>query len=115
MVGIAISLRAGQSGDRIPAGGGDFPHPSRPALESIQPTGGEKRPGRGIKPIPFSAEVKERLELYLYPPLGFMAYSMVDFTFTTLYLILQPTISSTYYDKSKSNTTGEREILKLYG
>ena len=30
---------------------------------------GVKRPGRGVDhSFPFSAEVKERLELYLYPP-----------------------------------------------
>ena len=114
MAGTAISLRAGRSGDRIPAGG-RFSAPLQTGPGTHPAYQGEKRPGRGIKPTLFSAEVKERLELYLFPPLGFMAYSMVDFTFTTQYLILQPTISSTYYDKSKSNTTGEREILKLYG
>jgi hypothetical protein len=32
---------------------------------------GVKRPGRGPNyPLPSSAEVKERVELYLYPPLG---------------------------------------------
>jgi hypothetical protein len=32
---------------------------------------GVKRPGRGADhPPPTSAEVKERVELYLYPPLG---------------------------------------------
>ena len=30
-----------------------------------------KRPGRGVyQPPPFSAEFKERVKLYLYPPLG---------------------------------------------
>ena len=32
---------------------------------------GVKRPGRGVNhPPPFSAEVKERVELYLYSPCG---------------------------------------------
>ena len=59
--------------------GGDFPHPSRPAL-GVHPasytmnTGsfpGIKQPGRGIdRSPPSSAEVKERVELYHHSPLG---------------------------------------------
>ena len=57
--------------------GRDIPHPSRPALWPTQPpiqsvlgvSQGVKRPGRGVDhPPPPSAEVKERVELYLYPP-----------------------------------------------
>jgi hypothetical protein len=51
--------------------GGDFLHPSRPAL------------GPGIDhPLPYTAEVKERVELYLLPLWAFMACSRVNFTFT---------------------------------
>jgi hypothetical protein len=56
--------------------GQEFPHPSWPALEPTQPPlqwvpgllPRVKRLGR--HPPPSSAEVKERVELYLYSPLG---------------------------------------------
>jgi hypothetical protein len=57
--------------------GRDFQHPSRPALGPTQPpiqwVPGQwiKRPGRGVDhPPSSSAEVKERVELYLYSPFG---------------------------------------------
>ena len=58
----------------------EFPQPSRTALGPTQPPiqwvpglyQRVKRPGRGLdhRP-PSSAEVKERVEIYLSPPLGF--------------------------------------------
>jgi len=47
---------------------------------------GVKRPGRGVDHSPASsAEVKEKIELYLYSPLwAFMACSMATFTFTVI-------------------------------
>jgi len=57
--------------------GRDFPHLSRPALRPSQPpvqwvpglSRGKVRPGRDADPSPpSSAEVKNRVELYLYSP-----------------------------------------------
>ena len=73
-------LRAGRSGDRIPEGGGrDFPHRFRPSRGPTQPpiqwVPGLSRGycGRGVALTthpPSSAEVKERVELYLYSTSG---------------------------------------------
>jgi len=71
--------------------GRNFPHPSRPALGTILPLyreypafPGVNRSDRGLDHPPISsAEVKERVELYLYSPYGpFMACYRVNFTFT---------------------------------
>jgi len=59
--------------------GRDFPYTSRPALGAHPAsytidTGSfpeVKQPGHGVDhPSPFSAEVKERVDLYLYSPSG---------------------------------------------
>jgi hypothetical protein len=83
--GYGDSLRAGRPSDRIPVGR-DFPHPSRPALEPTQPPikwipglcRGVKRPGRGVDDPLSSAEVKERVVLYIYSPRAFVACSRVN-------------------------------------
>jgi hypothetical protein len=73
------SLRAGRSGDRIAVGARDFfasvqTGPVAYPASSTMGTGlfpGVKRPGRGADyPPPTSAEVKGRVELYLYSPSG---------------------------------------------
>ena len=66
-----------------------FPHPSTPAVEPTQPSvqwapdlfQGAKRPERGFNhPFPYSAEVKESVELCFYSSLWqFMACSMVKY------------------------------------
>jgi len=43
----------------------------------------ERRTGRGVDHLlPSNTEVKERVELYLYPLWAFMACARVNFTFT---------------------------------
>ena len=77
---VGIVTRYGLDGPGIESPWGqDFPHPSRPALGPTQlpiqwVTGvfpGVTRPGRGVDhPPPYSAEVKEIIELCLYSPSG---------------------------------------------
>ena len=78
---VGIATRYGLDGPGIESrwGGGDLPHPSRLALGPTQSliqwvpviSPGVKRPGRGVDHSPpSSAEVKERVELYLYSPSG---------------------------------------------
>jgi hypothetical protein len=79
------SLLAGRSGIESRRGR-DFPHPSRPAWgpPNVLYIGYRvKQPGRVVDhPRQSGAEVKERVQLYLYSPLwAFLAYSRVTFTF----------------------------------
>ena len=77
---VGTATRYGPEGQRIESRWGqDFPHPSRPALGPTQPPiqwvpgllPRGKAAGRGVNHLPpSSAEVKERVELYLYLPLG---------------------------------------------
>ena len=76
--GIVTELRDGRSGDGIPVGESfsatvQIDPGAHPAFYTMG-TGsfpGVKRPGRGVDhPPPSSAEVKERVELYLYSPMG---------------------------------------------
>ena len=72
------SLRAGRSGDRIPIGARFFaPFLTGPGAYPASYTmgtgnfSGVKRPGSGAAhPPPSTAQVKERVELYLYCPSG---------------------------------------------
>jgi hypothetical protein len=67
-------LRAGRSGDRIPVGVRfSAPVQTGPGAYPASCTMGTgvKRPGHGVDhPPPTSAEVEERVELYLYSPCG---------------------------------------------
>ena len=76
-VGIATELRAGRSGDRIPVGArfsapvqtGPEAHPASCTMGTGSFPGGKVRPVRDADPSPpSSAEVKIRVELYLYSP-----------------------------------------------
>ena len=71
---VGIATHCGLNGPGI------FPHPPRPSLGPTQPpirwvpglSRGVKWPGRDVDhPPPSSAEVKERVQLYLYFPSGF--------------------------------------------
>jgi hypothetical protein len=77
---VSIATGYGLDGPEIESRWGrDFPRPSRAALGPTQPprhrvpgrSRGVKRPGRGVDQSPTSsAEVKERVELYLYSASG---------------------------------------------
>jgi hypothetical protein len=55
-----------------------------------------KRPGRDVDhPPPYSAEVKERVELYLYSPLGHRGTFQCEFYLFTFY-IPQQSLCATY-------------------
>ena len=86
---LRYSLRAGLSGDRIPVGGTRFSapvqtgHGAHPAsyTKGTGSSQGIKRPGRGIDhPPPYNAEVRERVELYLYSTPG-PSWPVVGWTF----------------------------------
>ena len=86
--GIAQSVQRLATGRTVrgsnPGCGREFPHLSRPALGPTRPpiqwVLGVKRPGCGTDYPPIStAEVKERVKLYLYPLWAFMASSRVNF------------------------------------
>ena len=71
-------LRAGRSGDRIPAEArfsaplqtGHGAHPASCTMRTAS-SPGVNRPGRGVfHPPPSSAEFEERVELYIYSPSG---------------------------------------------
>ena len=72
------SLRPGRSGDRIPVGARfSASVPTDPAAHPASYTMGKgsfpgvKRPGREVgHPLPSSAEIIERIQLYLYSPSG---------------------------------------------
>jgi hypothetical protein len=75
---VGIATRYGSDGPVIESRWGrDSPHPSRPALRPTQPPtqwvpfpGGKAAGAWRCPPTPSSAEVKERVELYLYSPSG---------------------------------------------
>jgi hypothetical protein len=84
------SLPPGRSGDRTPVGGQMLhPLPDRPwgppalLYNGYRVCPGGKTAGEcRSPPIPPGAEVKERVELYLYPFWAFVASYRVNFTFT---------------------------------
>jgi len=123
-------LRAGRSGDRIKleARFSAPVHTSPGVHTSLLYNGyrifpGIKRLGRGVEhPPASSAEVKERVELYLYSPSGrFLACSRVNFTFTFYalhYLTLQLNYENTFRDCMESRTIERsrpiRKVQQIY-
>ena len=79
-ISVGIATRYGQDGPGIESRWGrDFPHLSRPVLWPTQPPiqwvpalfpGGKAAGTWHWPPTPSSAEVKERVDLYLYSPSG---------------------------------------------
>ena len=76
-ISVGIATRYGMDGPGIESRGErDFPHLSRPAHPASYTMGTGsfpevKRPGHGVRPpTPSSAEVEERVELYLYSTSG---------------------------------------------
>jgi hypothetical protein len=90
---VGIATRYGLDGPGVESRwGGDFPHPSRTALEPTQPpvklvpglSRGVKRPGRGADHTPPSkCQGHERVELHLYSPSG-PSWPVIGRTFTFL-------------------------------
>ena len=106
------SLRAGRFRDRIPVGAG-FSAPiqtgsgAQPAscTMGIGSFPGVKRPGRGVDHPPlYTAEVKERVELYLYSPSG-SSWPVVGWTLPLPYLRpIYLTVHNTTYYKLQKHT-----------
>ena len=77
LIWYSDSLHAGRSGDRIsvgvrfsaPAQTGTEDHPASYTMGTVSFLG-VKWPGPGVDHQPPSAEVKDRVELYLYSPFG---------------------------------------------
>ena len=100
------SLQAGRSGGSNPGGGRDFPHPSRPGQGPTQPPikwvlglfPGVKAAGTWRwPPITSNAEVKERVELYLYSTFG-PSWPVIEWTF--LYFTLRVCLTKAYSPSS---------------
>jgi hypothetical protein len=94
-VGIATGYGLGGQGIE-PRWGRDFPHPSRPALGHTQPPtqwlpglfhGGKAAGAWCWPPTPYCAEVKGRVELYLYSPFG-LPWPVLRWTLLYFYLEL---------------------------
>ena len=69
-----------------------------------------KWPGRGVDyPPPSSAEVKERVELYLYSTSGLVSCYRVNFTFLTL-----PLLHESFYD-TKTQSLHRTILILLVG
>ena len=115
---VGIATGYGLEGPGIESRWGwDFPYPSRPALRPPQPsytmcTGsfwGVKWQGCGVDhPAPSSAEVNERVELYLYSTCG-PSWPLLEWTFT--FHLLCPSVSPNVSNRLTFDTFRRNFIL----
>jgi hypothetical protein len=86
----SYSLRSGRSGESNPSGAVQTGPGTHPASCTMVPVlfPGVKRPGRGVNYAQSSsAEVKDRVELYLFPLWDFMTCSRHNLHFTIINIV----------------------------
>ena len=116
-------LRAGRSGKRIPVGARfSAPVQTSPWAHSAFCTvgtgslSGLTRPGRGVKhPPPFSAEVKERVDLCLSPPPCVLMAGHSYSHYCNVFGGIDPaSVRQCYIDCIELNTLDDRKSLISY-
>ena len=119
---VSIATRYGPDGPGIESRWGrDFPHPSRPAIEPIQSPiqwiprlfpGGKAAGSCRWSPIPSSAEVKERVELYPYSLSG-SSWPVLGWTLPLPLTLHFVKIPSFFFSKSTNGKEGSSLPLGL--
>jgi len=111
---VDMATRYGLDGPGIESRWGrEFPHPFTPAHTTSYTMGtgsfqGVKQPGRGVDHTPpSSAEVRERVELYLYSTSGLVSCYRVNFNFLPL-----PLLHDSFSHLAVCLTTGPKPLPK---